>query len=49
MKNLARITEIIKIEPSLKECYWLNKKKYDFKHDGTTIGIHIRRGDINGL
>ena len=39
--------EIIKIEPSLKECYWLNKKKYDFKHDGTTIGIHIRRGDIN--
>ena len=38
--------EIIKIAPLLKECYWSNKKKYDFKHDGTTIGIHIRRGDI---
>ena len=39
--------EIIKIAPLLKECYWSNKKKYDFKHDGTTIGIHIRRGNIN--
>jgi hypothetical protein len=34
------------LSDKLRECYWSDKTPHDFG-DGTSIGVHIRRGDIS--